>query len=70
MYKRAFDLIFNGNLLTGTFMTMDQYKRFYPLFVFDLTKQENLKAKLELDFIYTLSGPVNGEQYSWRAMKI
>ena len=67
MYKRAFDLIFKGNLLTGTFMSMDQYKRFYPLFVFDLTKQKNLKAKLELDFIYTLSGPIVGEQYSWRA---
>ena len=70
MYKKAFDLIFNGNLLTGTFMTKDQYKRFYPLFVFDLSKQENLKAKLELDFIYTLSGPIVGEQYSWRAMII
>ena len=29
-------------------MTMDQYKRFYLLFVFDLTKQEKLKAKLIL----------------------
>ena len=59
----------NGNLLTGTFMTMDQYKRFYPLFVFDLTKQEYLDAELKLQFNYTLSGPV-GEQYSWRGMII
>ena len=41
LYKKAIDFASNGNLLTGTFMTMNQYKRFYPLFVFDLTKQEN-----------------------------
>ena len=70
MYKKAFDFTFNGNLLTGTFMTMNQYKRFYPLFVFDLTKQENLNADSKLEFKYTLSGPVNGEQYSWRSMVI
>ena len=51
-------------------MTMDQYKNYYPLFVFDLTKQENLDAELKLQFNYTLSGPVGGEQYSWRAMII
>ena len=70
MYKKAFDFTFNGNILTGTFMKIDQYKRFYPLFVFDLTKQENLEADLELRFNYTISGPVNGEEYSWRAMII
>ena len=64
MYKKAIDFASNGNLLTGTFMTMDQYKRFYPLFAFDLTKQENLDAELKLQFNYTLSGPVGGEQYS------
>ena len=70
LYKKAIDFASNGNLLTGTFMTMNQYKRFYPLFVFDLTKQENLEAELKLQFNYTLSGPVNGEQYSWRALII
>ena len=70
LYKKAIDFASNGNLLTGTFMTMDQYKRFYPLFVFDLTKQENLEAELKLQFNYTLSGPVGGEQYSWRALII
>ena len=71
MYKKAIDFASNGNLLTGTFMTMDQYKRFYPLFVFDLTKQENLEAELKFQFNYTLSGPVGGgEQYTWRAMII
>ena len=70
MFKKAFDFTFNGNLLTGPFMTIDQYKRFYPLFVFDLTKQENLEAELKLQFNYTLSGPFNGEKYSWRAMII
>ena len=69
MYKKAIDFACNGNLLTGTFMTMDQYNNYYPLFVFDLTKQENLDAELKLQFNYTLSGPV-GEQYSWRAMII
>ena len=70
MYKKAIDFASNGNLLTGTFMTMDQYKNYYPLFVFDLTKQENLEAELKLQFNYTLSGAVGGEQYSWRAMII
>ena len=70
MYKKAIDFASNGNLLTGTFMTMDQYKNYYPLFIFDLTKQENLEAELKLQFNYTLSGPIVGEQYSWRAMII
>ena len=51
-------------------MTMDKHKRFYPLFIFDLTKQENLDAELKLQFNYTLSGPVGGESYSWRGMII
>ena len=68
MYKKAIDFASNGNLLAGTFMTMNQYKRFYPLFVFDLTKQENLDAELKLQFNYTLNGPVGGEEYSWRAI--
>ena len=53
MYKKAIDFASNGNLLTGTFMTMDQYKNYYPLFVFDITKQENLDAELKLQFNYT-----------------
>ena len=28
LYKKAIDFASNGNLLTGTFMTMEQYKRF------------------------------------------
>ena len=70
MFRKAFDFTFNRNIQTGPFMTMDQYIRFYPLFVFDLTKQENLDAELKLEFNYTLSGPVNEEEYSWRAMII
>ena len=70
MFKRAIDFTSNGNLLTGTFMTMEQFKNYYPLFVFDLTKQENLNAELKLQFNYTLSGPIVGETYSWRAMII
>ena len=70
MYKRAIDFTFNGNLMTGTFMTMEQFKNYYPLFVFDLTKQENLDAELKLQFNYTLSGPVGVDKYSWRAMII
>ena len=69
MYKKAIDLAFNGNLLTGSFMKITQYKTFYPLFVFDLNKQKNLEANLNIQFNYTLNGPV-GEKYSWRAMII
>ena len=28
MYKKAIDFASNGNLLTGTFMTMDEYEKF------------------------------------------
>ena len=69
MFSKVINFASNGNLLTGTFMTKNQYKNFYPLFVFDLTKQENLEANLSINFNYTLSGDV-GEQYSWRAMII
>ena len=70
IFKRAIDFVSNGNLMTGTFMTMEQCKNYYPLFVFDLTKQENLKADLKLQFKYILSGPIVGEKYSWRSMII
>ena len=70
MFSKANDFGFNGNLLTGSFMTKDQFKRFYPLFVFDLTKQENLEANLKLEFNYTLSDDVGADRYSWRAMVI
>ena len=70
MYKRAFDFTFNGNLLTSPFMDMYQYRDFYPLFVFDLTKQENLDADSKLEFSYTLSGPVGNDNYSWRSLVI
>ena len=70
MYKRAFDFTFNGNVLTSPFMDMQQYKDFYPLFVFDLTKQENLDADSKIEFSYTLSGAVGNDYYSWRSMVI
>ena len=70
MFGNAIDFGFNGNLLTGPFMTKNQYKKFYPLFVFDLTKQENLEANLKLEFNYALSGDVGTDKYSWRAMII
>ena len=70
MYKRAFDFTFNGNLLTSPFMDMYQYRDFYPLFVFDLTKQENLDADSKLEFSYTLSGAVGNDNYSWRSLVI
>ena len=70
MYKQAFDFTFNGNLLTSPFMDMYQYRNFYPLFVFDLTKQENLDADSKLEFIYTLSGAVGDDYYSWRSLVI
>ena len=54
--------------MTGTFMTMEQFKNCYSLLIFDFTKQENLDAELKLQFNYTLSGPVGGGSYSWRAM--
>ena len=67
MFSKVINFAFNGNLLTGTFMKKKQYKNFYPLIIFDLTKQENLEANLSIDFNYALSNNV-GEQYSWRAM--
>ena len=70
MYKRAFDFTFNGNLLTSPFIDMQQYKDFYPLFVFDLTKQENLDADSKIEFSYTLSGDVGADRYSWRSLII
>ena len=66
MFSKVINFASNGNLLTGSFMTIDQYKRFYPLFVFDLTKQKNLEADLKLEFKYLLSGLV-AEEYSWKA---
>ena len=72
MLKKAINFGSSGNLMKGIFMTMEQYKNYYPLFVFDLTKQENLKAEVRLQFKYTLSGAITnpGETYSWRAMII
>ena len=66
MFSKIINFASNGNLLTGSFMTIDQYKRFYPLFVFDLSKQKNLEADLKLEFKYLLSGLV-AEEYSWKA---
>ena len=51
-------------------MDMYQYRDFYPLFVFDLTKQENLDADSKLEFSYTLSGAVGNDYYSWRSLII
>ena len=70
MYKRAFDFTFNGNLLTSPFMDIQQYKKFYPLFVFDLTKQENLDADSKIEFSYILSGDVGADRYSRRSLII
>ena len=70
MYKKAFDFTFNGNVLTSSFIDIQQYKDFYPLFVFDLTKQENLDADSKIEFSYTLSGDVGADRYSWRSLII
>ena len=70
MYKKAFDFTFNGNVLTSPFIDVQQYKNFYPLFVFDLTKQENLDADSKIEFSYTLSGDVGADRYSWRSLII
>ena len=69
MYRKALSFgSNNGSLLTGSFMTLEKFEKIYPLlFVFDLTRQENLNADLRLQFKYSLSN-APGEKYSWRAL--
>ena len=54
-------LITYNYLYTGSLLDIDTFEKFYALFIFDLTKQENLDADHKFSFNYTLSGTPGNE---------
>ena len=59
----------NNDLLSGSFMSYNTFGQIYPMFCFDLAKQENLLGSFPIEFRYNLTG-APGAAYQWQALLI